>query len=226
MVPGAGAVSEARVSRSFFTGRCSARRLRAGNAASRLTETTWSISTSAGKSRTAAAALSQAITIRAWWSSNWWRSSPRGVQRVVFDDDGAQAQHRVERDDVLRAVGQDQGHPVAGADTEPAQPLGRPVHLVAEFVVTGAPAEELHRGCARRPRPRTAPACPRATPWAVRSPPGRPAGSSSPRAARQYSPWPHHFLKFLPGRIRVRFPAVTDGGCRAAAKGQTPSIAP
>ena len=36
-----------------------------------------------------------------------------GVQRVVFDDDGAQPQHRVEGHDVLRAVRQDQRHPVA-----------------------------------------------------------------------------------------------------------------
>ena len=39
---------------------------------------------------------------------------PGGVQRVVFHDDGAEAEYRVEGDDVLRAVRQDQGHPVAG----------------------------------------------------------------------------------------------------------------
>ena len=55
-------------------------------------------------------------------------------------------QHRVERDDVLRAVRQDQRHAVAGADAEPAQALGCPVDLFAEFGVAGAAAEELQRG--------------------------------------------------------------------------------
>ena len=75
---------------------------------------------------------------------------PGGVQGVVFDDDRAQAQHRVERDDVLRAVRQDQGHPVARADAEAAQALGGPVHLFAEVGVAGAAAEELQ--CRRAPR--------------------------------------------------------------------------
>ena len=51
---------------------------------------------------------------------------PRGVQRVVLDDDRSQPQDRVERDDVLRAVGQHQGDPVTGRDAETAEPLRRP----------------------------------------------------------------------------------------------------
>ena len=71
---------------------------------------------------------------------------PGRVQRVVFDDDGAEAQYRVEGDDVLRAVRQDQGNPVAGADAQAAQALGRPVDLLAEFGIAGAAAEELQCG--------------------------------------------------------------------------------
>ena len=68
---------------------------------------------------------------------------PGGVQRVVFDDDGSQAQHRVEGHNVLGAVREDQSHSVAGGHAQPAQALRCPVNLVPELTVTGAPAEEL-----------------------------------------------------------------------------------
>jgi len=45
----------------------------------------------------------------------------RGVERVVLDDNGAQAQGREEGDDVLRAVGQHDRHPVTLGDAESGQ---------------------------------------------------------------------------------------------------------
>ncbi|TWH73081.1 hypothetical protein JD78_01604 [Modestobacter roseus] len=76
-----------------------------------------------------------------------------GVQRVVLDHHRPEPQRGVERDDVLRAVGQHQGHPVAGADAEPAQRLCCAGHLVAELgVARGGPGEVQRRavGEARR----------------------------------------------------------------------------
>ena len=70
----------------------------------------------------------------------------RGVQRVVLDNHRAQAQGRVERHNVLRAVRQDQGHPVPGLHAELAQALGGTCHLLTEFTVAGAASKELHGG--------------------------------------------------------------------------------
>ena len=70
----------------------------------------------------------------------------RRVERVVLDDDRAEPQHRVERDDVLRAVRQHERDAVAGAHAEPAQPLGRGGDLLAELAVARLGAEELERG--------------------------------------------------------------------------------
>ena len=48
----------------------------------------------------------------------------RGVERIVLHHDRAQTQHRVKSDHMLRAIWQDQRHPVSGFHTEFAQPLG------------------------------------------------------------------------------------------------------
>ena len=68
-----------------------------------------------------------------------------GVQRVVFHDYGAQADDRIERDQVLRAVRQQDRHPVTGMDAEPAQPLRGAGHPVAQFPVGHLGTEELGR---------------------------------------------------------------------------------
>lgn len=68
-----------------------------------------------------------------------------GIQGIVFDDDGAQPQRRMERDDVLRAVRQDQRHPVAGPDAEFLHARGHPADGGPEFAVAGACPEELQR---------------------------------------------------------------------------------
>jgi hypothetical protein len=75
----------------------------------------------------------------------------RGVQRIVLDGDRAEAQHGVERDHVLRAVRQDQRHPVAGAHPDRPQRLGGPGHLVAELGVGGGGTEEVERDPVRKP---------------------------------------------------------------------------
>ena len=69
----------------------------------------------------------------------------RRVERVVLDDDRAEPQHRVERDDVLRAVRQHERDRVALLHAEQAQPLGGALDLVAELGVGGGALEELER---------------------------------------------------------------------------------
>ena len=68
-----------------------------------------------------------------------------GVQRVVLDHDRPEPEDRIERHDVLRGVGQYQGHPVAGADPEPTQSLGGPFDLLAEVTVRRDGTEEVQR---------------------------------------------------------------------------------
>ena len=65
-----------------------------------------------------------------------------GVERVVLHDDGTQAQGREERDDVLRAVRQDERDAVALRHTEPSQDAGEPVDLVLELLVRRLGTEE------------------------------------------------------------------------------------
>ena len=67
----------------------------------------------------------------------------RRVQRVVLDDDRAEPQHGVERDNVLRAVRQRDRDGITGFHSELAQPLGGPGDLVAELRVGRLAAEEL-----------------------------------------------------------------------------------
>ncbi|MNW61126.1 hypothetical protein D3C74_391620 [compost metagenome] len=67
----------------------------------------------------------------------------RGVQRVVLHHHGPQPQDSVESHHMLRAVGQDQGHPVPGTHPELAQPFGRLLHLFAELRIAGAPPKEF-----------------------------------------------------------------------------------
>ena len=70
----------------------------------------------------------------------------RRVERVVLDGDRPQAHDGVERDDVLRAVGQHEGHPVPAPHPEAAQPLGRPLDLGAQARVLPPRPEELEGG--------------------------------------------------------------------------------
>jgi hypothetical protein len=70
---------------------------------------------------------------------------PRRVQRVVLDDDRAEAQHRVERDDVLGAVRQHERHAVARAHAQPPEPLRGAGDLVAQLAVGRLAPEELER---------------------------------------------------------------------------------
>jgi hypothetical protein len=79
---------------------------------------------------------------------------PRRVQGVVLDDDRAQAQHGVESHDVLRAVRQHEGDPVARLHAEVTQARGRTLDLFAELGVGGAGSEELQRVMVAEPRDR------------------------------------------------------------------------
>ena len=74
-----------------------------------------------------------------------------GVQRVVLDDDRAQAQHGVESDDVLRAVRQDERDPVPGPDAEAGQRRRRPRDLVGEVRVRRRRAVEVERHARAEP---------------------------------------------------------------------------
>src|SRR5690606_6207708 len=67
----------------------------------------------------------------------------RGGERVVLRHDRTEAQHRVERDDVLGAVGQDQGHPVTGAHPGGGEQGRGAVDLVGELAVGGRGAAEV-----------------------------------------------------------------------------------
>ena len=66
-----------------------------------------------------------------------------GVEGVVFHNDRAQAQNRVEGNNMLRAVGQNQGDPIPRLHPGQAQPFGGAVDLTAEFGVGGGCAEEF-----------------------------------------------------------------------------------
>ena len=70
----------------------------------------------------------------------------RRVERVVLDDDRAEPQHRVERDDVLRAVRQHERDRVALLHAEEPQALGGALDLLAELGVGRGAPEELERG--------------------------------------------------------------------------------
>ena len=63
----------------------------------------------------------------------------------MFDDDRAEPQHGVERDDVLRAVRQHERDGVALLHAEQAQPLGDALDLGAELGVGRGALEELER---------------------------------------------------------------------------------
>ena len=69
----------------------------------------------------------------------------RGVERVVLDHDCAKAKHRVERDDVLRAVGQHDRDGVAVRDTKLAQTASGTLDLGKKFGVARRATEELER---------------------------------------------------------------------------------
>ena len=71
-------VSASRDSRAFAIGRRSITRVANGIALVTSTEIRCATATSAGNAWMVSTTLSQAMTTRAPWSSNWWRSS-RGV---------------------------------------------------------------------------------------------------------------------------------------------------
>ncbi|CNL00342.1 Uncharacterised protein [Mycobacterium tuberculosis] len=75
----------------------------------------------------------------------------RGVERVVLDDDRAEAQDRIERDHMLRTVRQHQRHPVALRDPQVPETLRGAVDLLSEVAVCRDRAEELEGGTAGVP---------------------------------------------------------------------------
>ena len=65
-----------------------------------------------------------------------------GVKGVVFHDNSTQAQNRIEGNNMLRAVRQNQGDPIPRLHPGQAQPFGGAVDLTAEFGVgSGGPKE-------------------------------------------------------------------------------------
>ena len=66
-----------------------------------------------------------------------------GVEGVVFHDDRTQAQNRVEGNNMLRAVGQNQGDPIPRLHPSQTQPFGGTVDLTAKFGVGGGGPEEF-----------------------------------------------------------------------------------
>ena len=67
------------------------------------------------------------------------------VQRVVLDNDGAELEDGVERDDVLRAVRHRESDAVTGPHTERAQAGGCATHLLVQLRKSHGAAEEV--GC-------------------------------------------------------------------------------
>ena len=70
----------------------------------------------------------------------------RGVERVVLDDRGTEAQHREEGDDVLRTVRHHQGDVVAGTYAERVQAARHAAYLLVDLGVGRHPAQEVDRG--------------------------------------------------------------------------------
>ncbi|KJL25545.1 hypothetical protein RL72_01322 [Microbacterium azadirachtae] len=66
-----------------------------------------------------------------------------GVQRVVLDDDGAEPEHGVERDDVLGAVRQHDGDRIPRLDPERRKAGGRAIDRLLQVAVRRRAAEEL-----------------------------------------------------------------------------------
>ncbi len=70
----------------------------------------------------------------------------RGIERVVLHDDRAQAQHRVEGDDVLRTVRQDDRHGIARPHAVSGEGRGDAAHLGRQVGVRRRAPEELQGG--------------------------------------------------------------------------------
>ena len=145
MVPRTFVVSAARDSRAFATGSRSMERVRNGIARVTSTETIDCTATSAGNAWIVSTTLSHAIDDAGAVVLELVAQLARRVERVVLDDDRAEAQHGVERDDVLRAVRQHERHRVALLHAEQAQALGGALDLVAELGVGRGALEELER---------------------------------------------------------------------------------
>ncbi len=73
----------------------------------------------------------------------------RRVERIVLDDDGAEPQDRVEGDDVLRAVGQDDRDGIARRDAARLQTGRGALDLLVQLPVRRLAAEELQGGSIR-----------------------------------------------------------------------------
>ena len=72
-----------------------------------------------------------------------------GVERVVFDDHGAEPQRGEESDDVLWAVGQHEGHAIALGHSQSGERRGESVDLPLEFLVRQLRSEEGQRDVVR-----------------------------------------------------------------------------
>lgn len=66
-----------------------------------------------------------------------------GIEGVVFYNNGTQAHNGIEGDNVLGAVGEDDGYAVAVLDASGAEAFGNAEDLVAELRVGGSGAKEF-----------------------------------------------------------------------------------
>ena len=66
-----------------------------------------------------------------------------GVKGVVFHDDRTQAQNRIEGNNMLRAVRQNQGDPIPRLHPSQTQPFSGTVDLTAKFGVGGGGPKEF-----------------------------------------------------------------------------------
>ena len=75
----------------------------------------------------------------------------RGIARIVLHHHRAQAQNGKECHHVLRAIGQQERHAVAGAHTHLAQGTGRGRHLGVELAIGEGVASEVGGGALGKP---------------------------------------------------------------------------
>ena len=115
----------------------------AGKASSRFTEITWSGWTSLGEFLDGRRRLVPDDCHPRLVVLELAGQFTGGVERVVFDDHRAKAQDRIEGNDVLGAVRQDQGDPVPRFDAQPAQAFRSLGDLLAQLRVAGAATEEF-----------------------------------------------------------------------------------
>ena len=166
MVPRTLVVSAARDSRAFATGRRSANRVSAGIARVTSTEIRFVTARSDGNSCTTADDLVPHDRVLRAVVLELLAQLARRVERVVLDDDRAEPQHRVERDDVLRAVRQHDRDGIPCLDAECFQPGGRTLDRGLQIAVRGG----ARRRTAARARPDSRGRRPRRCRRGIRSP--------------------------------------------------------